>query len=648
VKRTFLRRSLLLLFLLSFVLIRLEVLFFPESTGWAPLVDELPTGNIAADLGRGLVLPPPAYQFKPFAAGTMLEGILAAPFRAVIGPNLLSLKFAAMTLQLAALALWFLALWRLGGPVAAIAFGLLFTFPPPAWLHFSHTAWGNHAEQALFSGAVLLIASGRQGRVESGRAFAMGLVAGLAAYFAYSGLPTVVWALALAAGLGGLRMAVPAAGGALVGVAPLAWSASFFGWGALGRIDTYTGYGAGEVVSAGRGFLERNLGAAPGKAWRLLTEDLPAASLYPAAWNRWLFFGLVVAGLVGIVWWARRLRHDGRKRAALLWAAAPIYGVLYAAVLVVSGFRVGRLGDIEPKYYMEIRYLAPLFPVAFAAVGLGLQALWDRLPESPSRRGRLIVAAGLAMAVLTLPFYGTYRVPTAFSRTVLDVRGDLYTHVVQGVAMTVAQNKWRRSDKMALLERLPQRYHRLFFEDLGNTGEQGLHLGMKLAEQTDLPVRPDVVRGYGRFTGGLLAGRERGGWSAELAATLAANNWDEPPWRQAFLEGAGTGLVWQAGLPAAQVLRQLAETGSSEADLNALAIGIGQFSGGTVSYNLTHLNDLPLSFWRGYGRQLRRNAENVLLSREPVARQIQGASPERARAILQGYIEAGRLFVEAP
>lgn len=646
----FLRRSLLPLFLFAFLLIRLNALFYPESSGWTVVDDELPTGNIAVDAGRGLLLPAPAYQFKPFAAGTMIEGLLSAPLRAVVGPNLLALKGAAIAIQLAALALWFLALWRLGGPIAAIVFGLLSVLPPPTWLHLTHTAWGNHAEQSLFTGALLylLTAQWSKRNAGSGAAFGLGIIAGLATYFGYAGAPTILWLGAALVLLGATRRLPAAAAGTVVGLAPLAWSASFFGWSALGRIDTYTGYAAGEMVSVGRLFTETNFGDLPAKFARLVTHDLPQASLYPDAWTRWLFFAVAVASLVYVIVAAKRRVIDGEWRSGALWAIIPLYALVYAAVLVVSGFRLGEVSWPAPNQYMEYRYLAPLFPVAFAVIGLTWQALWDRAGYSLVPRLALL-AGGVALALaLCVPYYGSFT-GGEFSSRVLQVRGDSYTHVVERLAMTVSRNQWSRTRKVAAAESLPPRFRRLFFEQLGKTGDQGLGLGLEMTKDFDAVVRHDLLRGYGQFRGALIAEQPPERWRRAVDDALVRNNLAEAGRRPAFLHGVGIGLARQSKQRPDRLVGMFEPWASLRADdYAALALGIGQFAGATLSYDLYSLTGMPDAFWLGHGRQVRRNVENMLLSNAPVA-SILLPSDRRLRAlVINGYLAAGMLFGEAP
>ncbi|MDP8222214.1 MAG: hypothetical protein P9L99_02545 [Candidatus Lernaella stagnicola] len=645
---TFLRRSLLPLFLFAFVLVRLVVLFYPDSAGWAAVDDELPTGNIAVDVGRGLLLPAPAYQFKPFAAGTMIEGLLSAPWRWLCGPNLLALKAAAITIHLLAFCFWFWALWRIGGRVAAIVYGVLAVFPPPAWLHLTHTAWGNHAEQSLFVGVILflLVSAWRRQRegLGNGRSFLLGLTAGCATYFAYSGAPTILWVLVMVAWIGSWRRLPAALGGVFVGLAPLVWSASFFGWRALGRIDTYTGYAAGEMVSIRQYFLESDLGFIPVKLLRLLVVDLPTASLYRAAWGRWLFFALTLAAVAVIAIWVRRIVKDDttRARAAI---GLLVYGVIYGGVLVFSGFRLGQAPvTVGPIHYMEFRYLAPLFPVALAALALGVQALWDWLHDRWAPQLALIGVAVVLMLALSLPYYGSLRRPEAYSPIVLQVRGDSYGHVVERLAVAISRNRLRRAEKVEAVERLSPDHRRLFFEMLGKTGPTTLPLAYKLAGEIDPLYATDVARGFGRHQGAALAELPPDRVADRLLQYVREDPQGDAEHRAALMEGRGIGYARQARLAPRRILGATGALAAADpASYEAWCMGVGQFAGATLSVDLGGLRGMPACMWRGYGKQARRNAENVLLSKEPIAPALLHPEKQIRAAIFAGYREAGEL-----
>ena len=662
-------RLLPLLFILTFLLVRVCVLFYPQPSGWSVVDDELPTGNIAVDLGSRLLLPAPAYQFKPFAAGTMLEGLLAYPFRQWLGPNLLALKAAPLTLQALALLFWLLALWRAAGPVASVVFGLLYVFSPPAWLHLSHMAWANHAEQSFFIGLLfLLFTYGWHGRGASNPphlaiSFLCGLVAGLGVYFSYTGLPAVIWLLLMLSLVGGRnvwRRHLPATVcGIVLGMSPLVWSASYFGLRAMGLIDTYTGYAEGALVTVNHLFTEQNLANVPAKIAHFLFVDLPTCSLYPGRSDRWFFFLLVNVALVawlvlGRKNWGLMLRGAGRGGMSrdgmrgMVQAAPFFYAVIFCVIFVFSGFRVLTPQQPGPAYYGHYRYLAPLFPVAFALIGLGIQSLWNALENRVAARLLLVAAAGISLLAVSLPFYrGLARGP--FATDILEVRGDYYLTVVERLAIDLSRSNWSRNQKITLYEQLPRRYQHLFFELMGKIGDSGLSIGLQIVPQGDNRYVADLVRGYGRFTGALLADGPADAWPEKADWAMQKVNLSESAYRADYLTGVGIGLSRAIDVTPAEILKGFdAWRAIRPTDYSALAAGVGQFAGATLSIYMLEDTTLPNEFWFGYGRQIRQNAETMLLSWRPVANTMMAVEHSRRRHILAGFIVEGALFEATP
>jgi hypothetical protein len=656
---------LLPLFLVTFLLVRIHVLFYPQSSGWAVVDDELPTGNIAVDLGQRLLLPAPAYQFKPFAAGTMLEGVLSYPFRQWLGPNLLALKAAPLTLQTLALLFWLLALWRAAGPAAAITFGLLYIFSPPTWLHLSHMAWANHAEQSFFLGLIMLLLTyawhgrGAGNPPHPATSFLCGLTAGLGTYFSYSGLPGVIWLVVVLVLIGGRnvwqRQMPMAAAGIVAGLAPLAWSTSYFGARAMGLIDTYTGYAAGALVTANQFFTEQNLGYVPAKLARLVFVDLPTCSLYPGRGDRWFFFLVVIAALVS--WlvlrrktWALMLRGIGRGGLTreglhgLLQIAPLLYAIIFTTIFVFSGFRVLTPEQPKPAYYGHYRYLAPLFPIAFALIGLGVQALWNALERRVTGRLLLAAAGAISLLAVSVPYYrGLARGP--FAIDALEVRGDDYLPVIERLAIDLSRSNWSRNQKIAHFEQLPRRYQHLFFELMGKIGDSGFSIGLQIAPQNDDRFVSDLVRGYGRITGALLAEGQSEAWTDKADWAMQKVNLSNDPHRLDYLTGVGMGLSRAMDLAPGEVLAGFkAWRTTRPADYSAIAAGVGQFAGATLSIDILEDTKLPDEFWFGYGRQIRQNAETMLLSWRPVSNTIMAVEHSRRRQILAGFVLEGARF----
>ncbi|MCZ7584434.1 MAG: glycosyltransferase family 39 protein [Deltaproteobacteria bacterium] len=260
----------LVLFGILFVLVRLAVLVHPDGAGWAAQRDEALTGNVALGLESGFGFAPPLYQTKPFAAGTLYEGLLSVPFRKIFGPNLFALKLAAVAWNVAAMLLWIALAWRYFGRAAALAVGTLHVLAPPFYALMTVTAWGNHCESSLFAAAMLLFLLPAVMFRGPGRgvlfAALAGLGAGVGVYMSYTSLLYVAFGLVvifLCAGKRGAARILPAfAAAGVIGALPLLWSVRHYGLSALLKIDTYTGYAQGAMVSSRTLFLESGFGLA--------------------------------------------------------------------------------------------------------------------------------------------------------------------------------------------------------------------------------------------------------------------------------------------------------------------------------------------------------------------------------------------------
>jgi hypothetical protein len=156
------------------------------------------------------------------------------------------------------------------------------------------------------------------------------------------------------------------------------------------------------------------------------------------------------------------------------------------------------------------------------------------------------------------------------------------------------------------------------------------------------------LRGYGFYWGEKLARMAPTLWEQTLDATLARVNPSDASGRGSFMQGVGIGLARQSRLSPKQVLAVFAAWPATRpADLKALTEGIGHFAGATLSYDLHALSDLPPAFWRGHGRQVRRNVENMLLSTAPAAEVLLPKDRRKRQVIIEGYVLGGALFSEA-
>lgn len=163
-------------------------------------------------------------QADPYAGGSLVISVLAAPFVALMGPSLAWLKLIALAWSTVGLVTWTLLLDRWWGRRAAHIFAFLFVFAPPLFVTYNLIAMGSHAEVVTLAGVQLLLAYRwlYGTRRSTGALVAWAAVAGFGTWFTYvSFLPFLVCVgVGVVGGALPLRRWPALAGGFLVGFAP--------------------------------------------------------------------------------------------------------------------------------------------------------------------------------------------------------------------------------------------------------------------------------------------------------------------------------------------------------------------------------------------------------------------------------------------
>jgi hypothetical protein len=226
-----------------------------------------------------------ALLYRPFCGGCTVDGLLAAPILAALGPVEGAWKLVPAAFSVVA-GLGLFALGRgLGGRAGGRVALLLCLGAPWAYRELALTGWGNHAEGlafplwALFS----LIGSGRAPGL--GRGLAAGLLLSFGVYYTAS----VAWAWPPA-----LLLAAAAGRGALVGLllgAPL----GLLPWG-LSQAGTV----APVEVALDR-WLQLRPAAPSALFTALVVEPLGPGALWPADRGPPAALGQAAAGLAGLV-----------------------------------------------------------------------------------------------------------------------------------------------------------------------------------------------------------------------------------------------------------------------------------------------------------------------------------------------------------
>jgi len=139
--------------LFFFIVFRLAILL----TSIDQLYDfeELYRGAIAKDLLEGLSIPFFDYSYTEYEGGSLVIGILAAPFFSLFGQSYFSLKLVTFLISILIFFLWYKFLEKAFGRSEAVLASFFMTFSPPTYTKISLTSWGNHFESNLFTIAAL-------------------------------------------------------------------------------------------------------------------------------------------------------------------------------------------------------------------------------------------------------------------------------------------------------------------------------------------------------------------------------------------------------------------------------------------------------------------------------------------------------------
>lgn len=340
----------------------MEVIEF-VAPGWAhgperPLYDreELYTGTAAEAIRAHLPLPLAIYRFMPYASGSLLLSLLAAPLFALFGPHYFVLKMIALAVTLLGGLSWFLVVRRWLGSAAAGLFGALYLLAPTVLVRTALIAKGDHPEAMALLGACAYLGTRAiqtsAPRARSAWSAAAGLLAGLSVYVSYGCVPAL-------AGIGLVALA------ATRGRPWRAWAA--FGGGLLlGLIPWLI------VLIQSSGAAVEIYGKTPGssldlaEAWRralgLFGQGFSAGYDLPGSLAR--FAGAMLWLIAVLLGWVA-LARPGRRAPA-------------AAVLAGTGAHLAAFCLLAPD--ASSRYLLPCYPLLLMA------AVWGALPRDLPQR----------------------------------------------------------------------------------------------------------------------------------------------------------------------------------------------------------------------------------------------------------------------
>lgn len=311
-------------------------------------LEETVNGNVAIDLFRGLVAPVWYYQYRPWAHGPLIMGLLLSPLYALFGSSMAWIKIGAACFAAGGTVVWTAIIRRGWGRETAALFLLWWLFPPPYLGRMLHVTWANHME-TIFLGGLIIWLFLRSDKLAPGPAgiFGQGMLAGLAVLFcnqAAAFTATVVCLLPWRWGRRSLRLLPLYVTGFILGFSPHFHFKS--------------------VISPTGSLLAKHF---PGweRIWELFLVAMPSAPGYSVRWASLFAAGLMGAGFLVLL---ARLRRPIDLATQEIWNEVWLNRTL---VLVLAfwllAYGVGSHRIEWPRNPYWHRYLLPLFPLGMAA-----------------------------------------------------------------------------------------------------------------------------------------------------------------------------------------------------------------------------------------------------------------------------------------
>lgn len=456
----------LLILVLVFLTLRLAVLFSYLDKLYEE--EELYRGTVAREIIRGPLIPLWEYldyQVEYFPGGTLVVGILAAPFFMLFGQTYISLKLVGLLFALGTFIVWFLFLDKFFNRRAAIISSLFFIFCPPFYTKMSLITWGAHPEANLFTVLSLFIFYRIFFHANTGGKsidfFWLGLCAGFAFWFVQTYLLTFAFMLlcwfALDRGFLLKKTFYIFAGGCLLGFSPGIFYELFYKRGIFG-------------INGSNTFLEFafcDIGSFLPRVSSFLSNDLPNSFLFSSGAGNYLYYFLFLSAFSFLSWLNRKslsiflgriLYPVSLKEIKLLPGSISkeslflVYPALFVLIYGLSSY------TLDPEHwrdYIGYRYVIPLIPFILVICAIFLERIYQK---------RFVFYLFLSF-ILGLGLFGNLGlIPLEnFGRYFQD-RGYSYGIIGDKIALRVEKGL---KDYIAPFSRLPRRLRGEFYEGLG-------------------------------------------------------------------------------------------------------------------------------------------------------------------------------------
>ena len=379
-----------------FLFLRLSLLFTNIDEIFA--YEERTNGCITKDIVSGKVkMPLYDYQAYPHSGGTLVSGILTAPFFFLFGPSLISLKLLSLLFSLGTLILWYKFLDEYFSRSIALLFSVFFILAPPFYSKVSLIAWGNHCESNFFTIIAIILffkiiyADKKSNPMKNSYFLLFGLLSGFSIYFSYISLITIITLFALwfiwDKGFFLKKSFFIYLAGSFAGFSP------WIGYNLYQR--DVNGFKLFSDEFLAKVDYKYNISYLTKKFYQIFLKDVPLSFGFGIGWDSidiisYLYyfvfiFSFLVFLFVYLMPLNKKLRNKShpvgnnlKPSEESLKKLLPVtYIIIFLSIFTFSGFYNPKIVELEWFDVSKYRYYAPLYPFIFLTITLGLKTIWS-------------------------------------------------------------------------------------------------------------------------------------------------------------------------------------------------------------------------------------------------------------------------------